>query len=160
MDQAHRGLTKGKWMNTPHLVLLVEDNANDEMLAIRALKKANVLIRVEVARDGLEALEYIFGPEKPCPELILLDLKLPKLSGLEVLKAIRADDRSCRVQVVVFTSSNEPADVVGCFDSGANGYVRKSIDFEEYMQKVSKLADYWLTVNEPCPQLTRNPVKA
>jgi CheY-like chemotaxis protein len=134
----------------PHLILLVEDNLNDEMLALRAFKKVDISLSIQVARDGLEALDYLKDPESPVPDLVLLDLKLPKVNGLEVLKGLRAIERARRIPVVVFTSSNEQADVVGCFDAGANGFVRKSVDFQEYMEKISKLTDYWLNVNEPC----------
>ena len=132
------------------VVLLVEDNPNDEMLALRALKKTNLQMRVDVARDGVEAVEYLGNLEMPCPSLILLDLKLPRMNGLEVLKTIRSDEKTCRVPVVVFTSSNEQSDVIGCFDSGANSFVRKSVDYNEYVDRMSKLAEYWLEINEPC----------
>jgi len=137
-------------MSKSYLILLVEDNESDEVLALRAIAHANKLHRVDVARDGLEAVEYLTDPAKPCPDLVLLDLKLPKLNGHEVLKRIRADEKTRRVQVVVLSSSNEQRDVVGCFDHGAQGFVRKSVDLTEYMDKVAKLTEYWLTVNEPC----------
>ncbi len=139
-------------MANPKLILLVEDNENDEMLALRGLKKSNVLYAVAVARDGIEATEYLFDASKPLPALVLLDLKLPRMNGSEVLSRIRATERTRRVPVVVFTSSNQDSDVLGCFDSGANSFIRKPIDFDEYMERMAKLADYWLTVNEPCAQ--------
>jgi len=155
MDGFQVGIPSTDWTGKAHLILLVEDNLNDELLALRALRIASASIRVEVAHDGIEALEYLSDPNRPCPDLVLLDLKLPKINGIEVLKTIRAAEKTRRIPVVVFTSSNEQADVVGCFDTGANGFVRKSVDFDEYMKKVSKLADYWLNVNEPCLQANR-----
>jgi two-component system response regulator len=139
-----------------HLVLLVEDNHNDELLALRALRKANASIKVDVVRDGIEAIDYLCDPHRPCPDLVMLDLKLPKVSGLEVLKRVRATEKMCRTPIVMFTSSNEQTDVAGCFDSGANGFVRKSVDYQEYMNKVWKVADYWLNINEPCLQGAAN----
>jgi two-component system response regulator len=132
------------------LVLLIEDNLNDEMLALRALKMTDASIKVDVARDGIEALDYLTDPNRPCPDLVLLDLKLPKISGVEVLKSARAAAKTRRALIVVFTSSNEQSDIVRCFDSGANGFVQNSVDFEEYMLNLSKLADYWLNVNQSC----------
>ena len=132
------------------VLLLVEDNSNDEFLALRALKKVDCPLRIDIARDGIEAVEYLADPEKPCPSLILLDLKLPRMNGLEVLEVIRKNPKTRRLPVVVFTSSNEQIDVMGCFDSGANSFVCKSVDYTEYMARMIKVAEYWLTVNEPC----------
>jgi two-component system response regulator len=111
------------------VVLLVEDNSNDEMLALRALKKVDISIRVDVARDGIEARDYLSNLEMPCPDLVLLDLKLPRMNGLEVLQSIRANPKTIGLPVVIFTSSSQPSDVMDCLDSGANSYVRKSVDY-------------------------------
>lgn len=150
MDVPRNHLASSNKPGHTYLILLVEDNLNDEMLALRAFNKVDMSLHIEVARDGLEALEYLGNVASPVPDLVLLDLKLPKVNGLEVLNSIRSTEKTRRIPVVVFTSSNEQADVVGCFDAGANGFVRKSVDFEEYMEKISKLTDYWLNVNEPC----------
>lgn len=139
-------------------ILLVEDNPNDEELTVRALKKANVLNPVVVARDGVEALDYLFArgaytgrtPAVP-PQLILLDLKLPKLDGLEVLRALRADERTRLVPVVILTSSVEDQDLVRGYSSGANSYVRKPVDFVQFLEAVRQLGLYWLVLNEPPP---------
>ena len=150
MDEPHLYTLSLDKPGKTHSILLVEDNLNDEMLALRAFKRVNISLSITVARDGLEALEYLNDPTSSVPDLVLLDLKLPKVNGLEVLKGLRSTERARRIPVVVFTSSNEQADVIGCFDAGANGFVRKSVDFEDYMEKISKLTDYWLNVNEPC----------
>jgi two-component system, response regulator len=135
-----------------HLVLLVEDNASDELLSLRGLNQADVSCEVDVVRDGIEAVEYLFDVRKRSPSLVLLDLKLPRMNGLEVLRRIRAEERTRRLPVVCFTSSSEQADVVGCFESGANSFVRKAVDYSEYMDRLTKLAEYWLTINEPCAE--------
>lgn len=135
-------------MKEDPVVLIVEDNANDELLALRALKRADVSMRVDIARDGEEAVEYLADGGRGCPDLVLLDLKLPRMNGLEVLKRIRSDEKTRRVPVVVLTSSNEEADLSGCLDAGANSFVRKPVDFSEYMDKIARLAEYWLTINE------------
>jgi two-component system, response regulator len=139
-------------------ILLVEDNAKDEELTRRALKKSNVLNPVVVARDGVEALDYLFArgvhadrPSGALPQLILLDLKLPKLDGLDVLKALRLDARTKRLPVVILTSSVEEQDLVESYDSGANGYVRKPVDFIEFSEAVRQLGLYWLGLNEVAP---------
>jgi two-component system response regulator len=132
------------------VVLLVEDNSNDEMLALRALKKVDIQIRVDVARDGIEATNYLLDAAMPCPDLVLLDLRLPRMNGLEVLNSIRSNPKTRNLPVVVFTSSSQPSDVMNCFQSGANSFVRKSHDYAQYMILMSKIVDYWLTVNEPC----------
>jgi len=135
-------------MSDKPLVLIVEDNSNDEMLALRALKQSSVPCTIEVARDGLQAVEFLFDLEKPIPDLVLLDLKLPKIRGLEVLKRIREDERTRRVPVVLFTSSNQPSDIFSCIDAGANSYVRKPVDFVEYLECMAKVADYWLNFHQ------------
>ena len=136
------------------VILLVEDNPDDEALTLRALNKNNIANDVVVTRDGVEALDYLFctGPyaDKDIttqPQLILLDLKLPKVDGLEVLKKLRSDDRTRHVPVVVLTSSIEQRDIVACYDDGANSYIRKPVDFEEFLQAVKQLGMYWLLMN-------------
>jgi CheY-like chemotaxis protein len=136
---------------------LVEDNKQDELLTIRALEKNNIMNRVDVVRDGQEALDYIFrrGPfesiaAEAMPQVILLDLKLPKIDGIEVLRQLRSDDRTRRVPVVVLTTSNEDVDLLRAYDLGANSYVRKPVDFNEFMGAVKNLGLYWLVLNE-CP---------
>jgi len=135
-------------------ILLVEDNADDEALALRALKKSSVPNSVVVARDGEEALEYIFGQGRyqgrdvsQQPKVIFLDLKLPKLNGIEVLRSIRSDARTSRVPVVLLTSSDEVQDLKDGYDSGANSYINKPVDFNEFVEQVKLLGRYWLGVN-------------
>jgi CheY-like chemotaxis protein len=135
-------------------ILLVEDNLDDELLTIRALKKNNLLNNVEVVRDGAEALDYIFKEnkyktlKKGLPEVILLDLKLPKLSGLDVLKQIRADERTRFLPVVILTSSDEDRDLIESYKLGANSYVHKPVDFNQFTEAVSSLGLYWLLINK------------
>jgi len=139
-------------------LLLVEDNARDEALTLRALKKNNIANEVIVARDGVEALDYLFGTGKYegrdttiMPQMIMLDLKMPKLDGLQVLKAIRGDERTKRLPVVVFTSSSEQEDMIKSYDLGANSYVRKPVDFDGFAEAVRHLGLYWLILNENAP---------
>jgi two-component system, response regulator len=139
-------------------ILLVEDNADDEALVLRALKKNNILNEVMVARDGVQALEYLFGEGayqgrdlRVMPQLILLDLKLPKVSGLEVLRRLRADERTRRLSVVILTSSKEEQDIIVGYDLGANSYVRKPVDFLQFSEAVRHLGLYWLVLNEALP---------
>ena len=136
------------------LILLVEDNADDELLMLRALKKNHILNRVIVARDGVEALDYLFSTgeyagkdAEPLPQLILLDLKLPKLNGLEVLKRMRAEKRTKYIPVVVLTSSTEEQDIISSYDLGANGFVQKPMDFNEFVEVANQLGVYWLGIN-------------
>ena len=134
-------------------ILLVEDNPDHEALTIRAMKKAHVLNEVIVARDGAQALELLFGAEgakqsPPLPQLVLLDLKLPKVDGMEVLRRMRGDNRTRLVPVVVLTSSDEEGDVVNSYKLGANSYVRKPVDFMEFMEATKQLGLYWLVLNE------------
>jgi len=138
------------------VILLVEDNPDDELLTLRALAKNHIANPVVVARDGVEALAYLMGtPEAPAagplPSLVLLDLKLPKLDGLEVLQRIRATPRTRRVPVVVLTSSKQESDLVEAYDRGANSYVRKPIDFAEFVDAVGRLGLFWLMLNEAPP---------
>ena len=135
-------------------ILLVEDNANDEALTLRAFQLNDIKNPVVVARDGVEALEYLFGTgayagrdARVLPELVLLDLNLPKVSGQEVLRRLRADMRTKMVPVVVLTNSKEELDVVASYSHGANSYVRKPVDFLEFMSLVRTLSQYWLVVN-------------
>lgn len=140
------------------IILLVEDNPNDEELTLRALKKSQILNRVVVVRDGVEALDYLFTrgahanrPSSEIPQVILLDLKLPKIDGLEVLRAIRADDRTKLLPVVVLTSSLEDQDLIKSYGLGANSYVRKPVDFVQFVESVKQLGLYWLVINQPAP---------
>jgi two-component system, response regulator len=140
------------------VVLLVEDNRRDEALTLRALKKNNIGNTIVVARDGVEALDYLFGTGKYAgsnltpPQMVLLDLKLPKVDGLQVLKQIRMDPRTKRLPVVVFTSSNEEEDLIKSYDLGANSYVRKPVAFEQFLEATRQLGLYWLVLNESAPK--------
>lgn len=143
-------------------ILLVEDNPDDEALTLRALKNNNVLNEVVVVRDGAEALDYLFatGPyagrdASLMPELTLLDLKLPKVDGLEVLRKLRADDRTRLLPVVILTSSKEEQDLVSGYSLGANSYVAKPVDFIQFSAAVKQLGLYWLVLNEPPPNIRR-----
>ena len=140
------------------VILLVEDNPRDEALTLRALKKGNILNDIVVARDGVEALDYIFGRGKYVgrdvsdrPQLVLLDIKLTKRDGFEVLGEIRKDDRTRYQPVVVFTSSDEEADLVRSYDLGANSYVRKPVDFDQFLEATKQLGLYWLLTNMVAP---------
>lgn len=145
--------------STEKVILLVEDNPDDEALTLRALRKNNILNEVVVARDGVEALDYLFGTGAHAgrdtriqPQIVLLDLKLPKIDGLEVLKRIRADERTRLQPVVILTTSNEDRDVLGSYELGANSYIRKPVDFEQFMEAVRHLGLYWLVLNVAPPQ--------
>lgn len=135
-------------------ILLIEDNPDDEALTRRAFARSGIANGLTVVRDGQEALDYLF-PTSSVPEatpaLILLDLKLPKVDGLEVLKQIRAHDRTKLIPVVILTSSGEEADLVAGYGSGANSYVRKPVDFQDFAESVRQLGLYWLVVNEAPP---------
>ncbi len=144
---------------TAKIILLVEDNQDDEELALMALKKGQVANEVVVARDGVEALDYLFGTGSyagrdvgALPQLMLLDLKLPKVDGLEVLRRVRADPRTRRLPVVILTSSREEEDLIQGYDLGANSYVRKPVDFAQFADAVRQLQIYWLVLNEPPPR--------
>ncbi len=140
------------------IILLVEDNPDDELLTMRALKKNGVLNEVVVARDGVEALDYLFASgahsERDTgvmPQLILLDLKLPRVDGLEVLKRLRSDERTRLLPVVILTSSKEQQDMLDGYGLGANSYVRKPVNFEQFVRAVEQLKLYWLVLNEAPP---------
>ncbi|MEH1889406.1 response regulator [Nostoc sp. UHCC 0926] len=142
------------------MILLVEDNPDDEALTLRALKKNNILNEVVVARDGVEALDYLFGKGvyadrdmSLMPHLILLDLKLPKMDGLEVLRHLRTDDRTRILPVVILTSSKEEQDLINGYSLGANSYVRKPVDFSQFSESVRQLGLYWFVLNESPPRL-------
>lgn len=139
-------------------ILLVEDNQDDEELTLRALRKHQLANTIVVARDGEEALDYLFSRGRysdrnamQVPQLVLLDLKLPKLNGLDVLRQIRANANTHRLPVVFLTSSNETKDVLQAYELGTNSYVRKPVRFDEFMAAVSQLGVYWLLVNESPP---------
>jgi two-component system, response regulator len=140
------------------IILLVEDNPSDEALTLRALRKNNISSTVVVKRDGAEALDYLLvrrsdsGDSRALPQLILLDLQLPKIDGLEVLRRIRADARTRLLPVVILTSSREDGDLVRGYDLGANGYVRKPVDFVQFAEAVRQVGLYWLIINE-CPPI-------
>ena len=133
-------------------ILLVEDNPDDEALTLRALKKNNILNEVTVAHDGQEALDYFFGEgasERPAPTVVLLDLKLPKIDGLEVLRRIRADPLTRLQPIVILTSSKEEQDIITGYGLGANSYIRKQVDFSQFMEAIRQVGLYWLVLNEP-----------
>lgn len=138
-------------------ILLVEDNPDDELLTLRALMKNHIQNDVIVARDGPEALSYLFGaedgsgPEPIAPSLVLLDLKLPKIDGIEVLRRIRNHPRTRLVPVVILTSSREEQDLISGYELGANSYIRKPVDFPEFINAVRQLGLYWLILNEAPP---------
>jgi two-component system response regulator len=141
------------------VILLVEDNPDDEALTVRALKKSNIANEVVVAHDGAEALEYLFGEGAHAgrdvtqmPQVVLLDLNLPKLDGLGVLRRIRADPRTRLLPVVILTSSNEEQDRVNGYGLGANSYVRKPVDFDAFVTAAAQLGLYWLVLNEAAPR--------
>lgn len=132
------------------LILLVEDDPDHELLTIRALKKSNIANDVRVARDGAEAIELLFGESPLKPQVILLDLKLPKVEGLEVLRRIREDASTRMLPVVVLTSSDEERDVVRSYQLGVNSYIRKPVNFNDFAEATRQLGMYWLVLNE-CP---------
>lgn len=140
-------------------ILLVEDNPDDVKLTVRAFKRNNMLNPIEVVHDGVEALDYVFArgahadrTGKPLPTLVILDLKLPRLDGMGVLKAIRANERTRLLPVVILTSSKEEDDLARSYALGANSYVRKPVDFTEFMEAVKVLGVYWLMMNESPPE--------
>ncbi len=137
-------------------ILLVEDNPDDVELTLRALKKHNLTNKVHVARDGEEALAYFFADESPealkrnhIPKVILLDLKLPKVDGIEVLRRLKASERTKKIPVVVLTSSNQERDLKDCYDLGANSYITKPVAFDGFIKAVKEIGFYWLLLNQP-----------
>jgi two-component system response regulator len=139
-------------------ILLVEDNPDDVKLTLRAFKRNNIANPISVAHDGIEALDFLFArgahgerQGKPLPTLVILDLKLPRLDGLGVLKAIRADERTKLIPVVILTSSKEEQDMISGYSLGANSYVRKPVDFTEFMEAAKILGLYWMMLNDPAP---------
>lgn len=133
------------------IIFLIEDNPDDEALTLRALKKNNIMNQVIVAHDGAEALDYLLGPNSAnnrVPQVILLDLKLPKIDGLEVLKRLRADERTRLLPVIILTSSREDQDLISSYELGANSYIRKPVDFNQFIAAVQQLGLYWLVLNE------------
>ncbi|MEO8701354.1 MAG: response regulator [Kofleriaceae bacterium] len=143
-------------------ILLVEDNPSDEKLTLRAFKKAGIANEIVVVRDGAEALDYVFGTGvhagrdlTQLPSIVLLDLKLPRIEGLEVLRRIRADDRTKLLPVVILTSSKEEEDIARSYSLGANAYVRKPVEFSEFVEAAKTLGLFWLLLNEPPPEPPR-----
>jgi two-component system response regulator len=144
---------------TQKMILLVEDNPDDEALTLRALNKNRVANNIVVVRDGVEALDYLFTSGSfagrdpfELPQVILLDLKLPKVDGLEVLRRIRSDPRTHMLPVVILTSSREEQDLIQAYSNGANSYVRKPVDFNQFVEAIGQLGLYWLVLNEAPPQ--------
>ncbi len=145
--------------NKEKTILLVEDNPDDVELTLRALEKHNIRNEITVVRDGVEALDYLFATgayaerdKSTMPTVILLDLKLPKIDGLEVLRRIRADERTKLLPVVILTSSKEEQDIINGYKLGVNSYVRKPVDFNHFSDAVRQLGLYWLLLNEPSPR--------
>ncbi|HMH14795.1 MAG TPA: response regulator [Edaphobacter sp.] len=139
--------------DTTKMILLVEDDPDHELLTIRALKKSNIANDVRVARDGEEAINLLFGENAIQPQVILLDLKLPKIDGLEVLRRIRTSDATRMMPVVVLTSSDEERDVVRSYQLGVNSYIRKPVNFNDFAEATRQLGMYWLVLNECPPKL-------
>jgi len=134
------------------LIVLVEDNPDDQTLTLRALKKQNVANEIILLNDGVEALEFLLDPDKPLPNLVLLDLKLPKLDGLQLLRRLRSEPRTQVLPVVVLTSSDEDRDVIEGYRLGANSYIRKPVDFNQFTEAVRQLGLYWLVLNQSPPR--------
>jgi CheY-like chemotaxis protein len=146
----------------PKTILLVEDNLSDIELTRRALQKSRIANELAVAEDGQEALNFLFGVDpltgsniNELPALVLLDLKLPKVDGLQVLRQIRTDERASRLPVVILTTSSEEQDIAQSYDLGANSYIRKPVDFNQFVEAVQHLGLYWLVINEPAPPKKR-----
>lgn len=142
----------------PKTILLVEDSPDDERLAVRAIRQMQMPIALDVARDGAEALDYFFGEDRLVakgqlckPILVLLDLKLPKISGVEVLKKLREDSRTRCVPVVILTLSDEERDLVECYQNGANSYIRKPVNYDQFIEVIHQLCSYWFSVHHYVP---------
>jgi two-component system response regulator len=157
--QAERGQDRQDYTSPVKIILLVEDNEHDEELVLRALRKNNIRNETVVTRDGAEALDYLFATGKyadrdpaQLPTVVFLDIKLPKIDGLEVLRRLRADERTKLLPVVVLTSSKQDKDRLQGYTNGANSFVRKPIEFAEFSEAIRQIALYWLTLNEPPPQ--------
>ena len=140
------------------IILLVEDNPDDITLTLRALKKNSIFNEVVVAKDGVEALDYLFGTgiyagrdTSVMPVVTLLDLKLPKIDGFEVLKRVRSSERTKLIPIVILTSSKEESDLINGYSLGANSYIRKPVDFEQFTEAIRELGLYWILINEPPP---------
>ncbi|TWH46662.1 response regulator [Sporomusa sp. KB1] len=136
------------------IIFLVEDNPDDEALTLRAFKKNNIMNQVVIAHDGVEAINYLLGPDSAnnlIPQIILLDLNLPKMDGLEVLKRLRSDERTKLLPIIILTSSREEQDLLNSYDLGANSYIRKPVDFNQFIAAVQQLGLYWLVLNEIPP---------
>ena len=144
-------------MEPRNMILLVEDNPDDEALVLRALRRNNVGHHVQIARDGPEALDYLLGrneagqPKHPLPQVVLLDLKLPKIDGFDVLRRLRAEERTRLLPVVVLTSSSEEEDLIRGYENGANSFVQKPVDFDEFAESIRQLGLYWLLLNQTPP---------
>lgn len=134
------------------LIVLIEDNPDDQALTLRALKKQNIANEIVVLQDGVEAIEFLLAPDNPIPHLVLLDLKLPKLDGLQVLQRLRSEPRTRLLPVVVLTSSDEDRDVIDGYRLGANSYIRKPVDFNQFSDAIRHLGLYWLVLNQPPPR--------
>jgi len=146
------------------IILLVEDNPNDVVLTMRAFEKCNISNEIVVVSDGQEALDYLFSTgrhagrdPKVMPEVVLLDMKLPKIDGLGVLRRLRADERTRRLPVVILTSSKEAKDITSSYDLGANSFIRKPVDFDQFIDAARQLGLYWLVMNEPPPRRDNAP---
>jgi CheY-like chemotaxis protein len=157
MNESNAGTSKEIAMSEK-TILLVEDNPDDEEFTLRALHRANVSNEIVVARDGSEAIDYLFGIHEyvgrdltVMPAVVLLDLKLPKLSGIDVLRRIRSHPLTKFIPVVILTSSNEDEDMLNSYESGANSYVRKPVEFAAFANAVARLGVYWMLLNEPAP---------
>jgi len=155
-------LKKEGKMEHKRTILLVEDNPDDVELTLRALKQYNIGNQIDVVRDGAEALEYLFTTDaytdrdaSNMPAVVILDLKLPKVDGLEVLQRMRADERTKLVPVVILTSSKEEKDMINGYKFGANSYVQKPVDFTQFLEAARQLGLYWMVINEPPPQIRR-----
>jgi CheY-like chemotaxis protein len=135
------------------VILLVEDNEDDVELTLRAFARADVIYEIVVVRDGAQAIDYVqrMSGDEGVPQVVLLDLKLPRLDGFEVLRRLRSDERTRRLPVVVLTSSDEEQDMAACYDLGANSFLRKPVDFARFVDTARQLGSYWLDLNEPAP---------